>query len=169
MPSEPVSLDPADARVATLAECEPVSFSAWPDVRVPRTAAGVYTVWRGEHFMYVGMAGRGLNAAGIQVHTANGVRKGLADRLNSHASGRRSGDQFCVYVADRLVLPTLTPDDIRRIAAGELSLDAKVREYIRAEFQFRFAVTRDGREAAELERAIRGGALAAGKPFLNPL
>jgi hypothetical protein len=37
---------------------------------------------------------------------------------------RRSGDQFCVYVADRLVLPTLSQDDIMAIAgkdSGEAS------------------------------------------------
>jgi hypothetical protein len=50
-----------------------------------------------------------------------GKRKGLLDRLNRHASGRRSGDQFCVYVFDRLLLPTLTASEIQRIADSELS------------------------------------------------
>jgi hypothetical protein len=40
------------------------------------------------------------------------------NRLASHASGRRSGDQFCVYVADRLVMPELTSDGLEAIAAG---------------------------------------------------
>jgi hypothetical protein len=153
----------------SLAACPPIPFTAWPDARVPSAAAGVYTVWRGDQFIYVGMAGRGLDEAGIRAHAQNGARKGLADRLNSHASGRRSGDQFCVYVSDRLVLPTLTPDEIQLIGRGELSLDMKVREFVRRELQFRFVVTRDGAEAAEVERAVRAGALGAGKPFLNPL
>jgi hypothetical protein len=168
---------PADAAVAidiptllaSLQGSPPISFSAWPDSRVPRVAAGVYTVWRDEQFIYVGMAGRGLDERGMLAHALNGARKGLADRLNSHASGRRSGDQFCVYVADRIVLPALTPDEIALISRGELSLDAKVRAFIRSNLQFRFVVTRDGREAAELERAVRAGMLSAGKPFLNPL
>jgi hypothetical protein len=44
--------------------------------------------------------------------------QGIYTRLLSHASGRRSGDQFCVYVADRLVLPTLSPENIAAIASG---------------------------------------------------
>ena len=75
-------------------------FGDWPVVAVPRSGAIVYTVWnRSGQFIYVGMAGRGETSA------ARG--SGPFGRLNSHASGRRSGDQFCVYVCDRLVLPTL--------------------------------------------------------------
>jgi hypothetical protein len=60
---------------------------------LPRSGAGVDTIWdaAGE-LVYVGVAGR--NPAGT----------GLASRLRSHASGRRSGDQFCVYVADHYVM-----------------------------------------------------------------
>lgn len=34
-------------------------FADWPSDLVPRRAAGVYTVWRSEEFVYVGMSGRG--------------------------------------------------------------------------------------------------------------
>ena len=34
--------------------------------------------------------------------------KGLWTRLNSHAIGRSSGDQFCVYACDRFVVPHLS-------------------------------------------------------------
>ena len=34
--------------------------------------------------------------------------KWLWTRLGSHASGRRSGDQFNVYICDRFVVPALT-------------------------------------------------------------
>ncbi len=34
-------------------------FSDWPNAEVPRRAAGVYTIWRQEEFIYVGMSGRG--------------------------------------------------------------------------------------------------------------
>src|SRR4029434_11137740 len=66
-------------------------------------------------FMYVGMSGRSITAE----TTARGTRMGLYIRLHirlqSHASGRRSGDQFCVYVADRLALPHLSPENIADI------------------------------------------------------
>jgi hypothetical protein len=45
-------------------------------------------------------------------------------------AGRRSGDQFCVYVCDRLVLPTVR-DRIDDIAAGGFSLDQATRDYVR--------------------------------------
>ena len=32
---------------------------------VPSVAAGVYTIWRGDEFLYVGMSGRSLTAADI--------------------------------------------------------------------------------------------------------
>ena len=80
-------------------------FEQWPTGEVPRSGAAVYTVWdRGGQFIYVGMSGRGYQ----------GVSRPGSDgpwgRLSSHASGRRSGDQFCVYVSDRLVLPRFRGD-----------------------------------------------------------
>jgi hypothetical protein len=160
---------PFQQHLAGLAACDAIPFAAWPDARVPSAAAGVYTIWRGPQLVYVGMAGRSLDEAAIRQHAENGSRKGLADRLNSHASGRRSGDQFCVYVADRLVLPAMTAADLEFVGRGELSLDARVREFVRRELQFRFVVVRDGAEARELERVVRAGGLPAGKPLLNPL
>src|SRR5215210_5893290 len=68
---------------------------------IPSGGAGVYTIWDdGGGLVYAGIAGR------------NPLGKGLASRLRSHASGRRSGDQFCVYVADHYVLPDLTSEQI---------------------------------------------------------
>jgi len=49
--------------------------------------------------------------------------KDLWTRLNSHASGRRSGDQFCVYVCDRFVVPALSVAQQAQIAEGRLALD----------------------------------------------
>jgi hypothetical protein len=85
-------------------------FQDWPNDQVPKRAAGVYTVWDGDRLLYVGMSGRALTAADLEV-SAGGrvVAKGLWTRLNAHASGRRSGDQFCVYVCDRFVVPALIP------------------------------------------------------------
>jgi hypothetical protein len=89
-----------------------------------------YTIWRGDEFVYIGIAGRNLNLA-VEHKRIRGER----DRLDSHRAGRRSGDQFAVYVCDRFVLPELTQDEIKRIAAGNLSLDAKTRVYKRAHSQ----------------------------------
>jgi hypothetical protein len=80
-------------------------FADWPDPIVPVFGAGVYTIWdKAGRFIYVGMSGRGITAETVRRNSPLGIYT----RLHSHASGRRSGDQFCVYVADRLVLPTLS-------------------------------------------------------------
>jgi hypothetical protein len=94
---------------------------------------------------------------------------GLWTRLNSHASGRRSGDQFNVYVCDRFVVPALTAGQQRQIADGRLLLDQLTREFIREHLGYRYAIHPDGAAALAAERAMRAGSLAAGKPFLNPL
>jgi hypothetical protein len=69
-------------------------FADWPDDRVPRRAAGVYTVWRADEFLYAGMSGRGAQREDFVVDSGQrSPARGLWTRLNSHASGRRSGDQ----------------------------------------------------------------------------
>lgn len=148
----------------------PSHFGDWPNPYVPSVAAGIYTVWRGDRLLYVGMSGRGLSTASIIQHRRALARgKGLWSRLNSHASGRRSGDQFCVYISDCIVLPMLRPADIARIAAGHLSLDLLTRGYIREHLSYRWVETVDGRTAMRAERIMRRGALTRGKPHLNPL
>jgi hypothetical protein len=94
-------------------------FANWPDPAVPTFGAGVYTIWHKDgRFIYVGMSGRGITAGTIQRNTPQGS----------------SGDQFCVYVADRLVLPTLSQEDITAIGSGRHQMDAFVRRYIHFAF-----------------------------------
>lgn len=134
-------------------------------------AAGCYTIWdRSGRFIYAGMAGRGLSLAAIAAATETpGTRStGLRDRLASHRAGRRSGDQFCVYVFDRLVLPALSSEQIAQAAAGDLPLDGEIAHFIRTELSYRWVETADGKQAFELEALLRSGALGA-VPLLNPL
>jgi len=124
---------------------------------VPARGAGVYTVWdAGGDLIYVGVAGRNPDGAG------------LASRLRSHASGRRSGDQFCVYVADHYVLPELSGEQVQAIVASRLSMDALVRERIRRSFSFRVAPVQDYAQALSVEGWIKSGAADCGPPRLNP-
>jgi hypothetical protein len=140
-------------------------FEHWPTKEVPRTGAGVYTVWDREgRFIYVGMSGRGYQ--GVTRPGATG--KGPWGRLNSHASGRRSGDQFCVYVSDRLVLPLLH-NRLAEIEGGTFSLDDATCDFIRANLGFRWLMRPDGASALQLERRLQRGEYACGKPLLNPL
>ena len=135
---------------------------------MPRAAAGVYSIWNTKsEFVYVGMAGHGKSAEDIQAALEKGKTTGLRDRLNSHASGRRSGDQFCVYVQDLLLLPRLTSDDIDQIVTRQLTIDRLVRDYVHENLSYRYVITEDGKSALELERKVIGGALGD-HPILNP-
>jgi hypothetical protein len=94
--------------------------------------------------------------------------QGIYTRLQSHAGGRRSGDQFCVYVTDRLVLPALTQEDIAAIASGRHQMDAFVRRYINENLVYRFVMLPDGAAAYAVEAAIKSGGWDYGRPLLNP-
>ncbi|MET9250281.1 hypothetical protein [Nonomuraea sp. NPDC003709] len=144
-------------------------FSEWPNDQVPRLAAGVYTVWREDVLLYVGMSGRGRKQEQLVADPGQaGKPLGLWTRLQAHASGRRSGDQFNVYICDRFVIPALTPQQQSEIGLGRLSLDRLTRDYVHQHLSYRFLICRDGEEAGRVERAVRAGALQAGFPYLNP-
>ena len=110
------------------------------------------------------MSGRSITA---QTASRNSPH-GLYTRLASHASGRRSGDQFCVYVADRLMLSTLSASDIAAISSGEHQMDAFVRRYIHENLRYRFLMVPDGATAFRYEDAIKDGDWEHGRPLLNP-
>jgi hypothetical protein len=145
-------------------------FADWPNELVPRVAAGVYTVWEQQTFVYVGMAGRTLTAEQIQSKRATRAKPtGLFDRLTAHSWGRRSGDQFCVYVCDLLILPQFTPEQLRQVGRRELSLDALVRNYIWERLSYRYVEVPDGASARELELEVKHRGLQGQFPRLNPL
>jgi hypothetical protein len=143
-------------------------FADWPNDQVPRRAAGVYTVWRRDDLIYVGMSGRGAQQEDF-VAGPEGKANGLWTRLHSHASGRRSGDQFNIYVRDRFIVPILTPDQQRAIGQGGLLLDQMTKQFIHRHLSYRFVVCKSGAEALAIEREVRTGQLLAGRPYLNPL
>jgi hypothetical protein len=93
------TIAPADlAVIEKLAHGPLYRFGDWPNPGLPKVAIGLYTIWRGDEFIYVGMAGRSA-LSNLSSRQAAGGTSGLRSRLRSHASGRRSGDQFCIYVA----------------------------------------------------------------------
>jgi hypothetical protein len=157
-----------DTLLHSLESAPSCRFADWPNESVPKVAAGVYTIWDAGRLIYVGMAGRGMQAKELDSPDEPTKAKGLWTRLNSHASGRRSGDQFCVYVCDRFVIPSLSAEQLAQLAKGELALDALTRKLIRDRYEYRSVKAPDGAAALALERDIQRGALVAGKPFLNP-
>ena len=139
-------------------------FSDWPNSDVPVVAAGVYAVWDGDTLIYCGMSGREFEKA----VSAAKLRFGLVTRLASHASGRLSGDQFCVYVANRLVIPSLTSEQLAKFATGELNLDMLTKQYINNALEYQFAFVQTSAEAYALEKQCREGIIFGVKPLLNP-
>jgi hypothetical protein len=140
-------------------------FADWPNPAISTFGAGAYTIWHEDgRFIYVGMSGRSITAETSRRDKPHGIYT----RLHSHASGRRSGDQFCVYVADRLVLPTLSQEEITTIATGGHSMDAFIRRYIHRNLSYRFVMLPDGAAAYAIEAAIKNGEWEHGRPLLNP-
>ena len=137
-------------------------FANWPNPDIPNVAAGVYAIWKEDLLFYCGMSGRNIEGA------RDKPRFGLITRLNSHASGRLSGDQFCVYVANRLVLPDLGVDDLPRFSNGDLSLDTLTKQYIHDHLDYQYVLVDSSREAYDLERKARSGEVFGQKPLLNP-
>ena len=140
-------------------------FADWPNVEVPKIGAGVYAIWNGDQLVYCGMSGRGIENRDL----ASKKRYGLVTRLDSHASGRLSGDQFCVYVANRIVIPQLVPEQLEKFSSGELTLDILTKEYIRSRLEYQYANVGTSAEAFDLERRCRSGQIFGCKPLLNPL
>ena len=139
-------------------------FRDWPNSEIPLVAAGVYSIWHNENLIYCGMSGREIEKPQNQ----SKKKYGIYNRLNSHASGRLSGDQFCVYVANRLVIPELDHKDLEMFASGEVNLDQLTKDYIHSKFSYRYLIVDSSSEAFELENHCKSGDVFGQKPYLNP-
>ena len=115
-------------------------FANSPNKSIPAKSSGVYTIWKGPELIYAGMA-----------------RKALRGRLHSHSRGVRGGDQFCIYISDRYIVPRLSVSNLRAIGRGKLSLDDLTREFIRKELSYRWIATPDHVTARSLEADLRSG------------
>lgn len=139
-------------------------FSLFPDSDIPMVAAGVYAIWEGSKLVYCGMSGREFEKA----VAASRKKYGMFTRLASHASGRLSGDQFCVYVANRLVIPSIKAEQLPDFASGSLRLDSLTKAYIRQNLEYQYIILESSADAYELERRCRNGEYFGTKPLLNP-
>ncbi len=139
-------------------------FSDWPNPELPQVAAGVYSIWRDQDLIYCGMSGRDIDSSKTDLRS----RAGLIKRLQNHANGRLSGNQFCVYVANRLVIPSITPEQLPLFASGELRLDHLTKDYIHKYLEYQYVIVGTGTEAFALEDDCRRGDVFGVKPLLNP-
>ena len=76
----------------------PISFSDDPRKHIPKNGSIIYSVWDvNEQFIYIGISGLQKSLE----------KRNPLSRMISHASGVRSGDQFCVYIHDFYVIPNI--------------------------------------------------------------
>jgi len=136
----------------------PISFSDDPRKHIPKNGSIIYSIWdKNENFIYIGISG-------TQKYVEK--REPLT-RMITHASGRRSGDQFNVYVHDFYVVPKLVQSGAYQPTKGVL--DKLTKEYIHQNLSYRF-VGFDSDDSVTivrgLEKKIQSGALGL-KPILN--
>lgn len=136
-----------------------ISFDDDLKQHVPSTGSIIYTIWDKKGvFIYVGIAG---------IQSDPTKRQGLT-RLKAHASGRRSGDQFCIYVHDFYVLPKL-------VSSGDYTpkrglLDDLTKDYIRSNLTFKvkgFDGENSDSVVRSLEDKIKRGVFDIPAPVLN--
>jgi hypothetical protein len=151
-----------DSAIQELEDGPAHRFSDWPATHFEPGPSGVYTIWDADAFLYVGMAYAHRDEA-------NPKANGVFGRLRSHASGRRSGDQFAIYICDRFVVPHLSRDEVEALARGERLLDARTPQYIQDHLTYRVVITASGSDARILEARVRSDGLPrSGRPKINP-
>ena len=128
-------------------------------------AAGIYLIWDGQTLLYVSTAGKDLDKA---IRSGKN-RFGLITRLNSHASGRATGDQFCSLLANRIVIPSLNSSQLNKFRDGSITLDQMTKKYIRNNVEFQYLLVENFKDAIDLEGYCRSGTIFGTKPLLNPL
>ena len=139
-------------------------FSDWPNEDLPNVAIGMYTIWKGDMFAYVGISGTAIKKEDYQKTKI----KGLKQRLNAHRSGGIGGDKFCVYVFERFVSKELTLDDLQKMSEKQLTLGKLNKDFIQTNLTYRFTILDSAKKALEYEKIIKNGGIESiGKPYLN--
>ena len=136
----------------------PISFSEDPRKLIPKNGSIIYSVWDdNEQFIYIGISGLQKSLE----------KRNPLSRMISHASGVRSGDQFCVYIHDFFVIPNLMKQKNYKPERG--SLDKLTKQYIHENLFYRFISFNSNDSdtiVRRLENEIKSGALGL-KPLLN--
>ena len=142
------------------------SFSDWPNEDLPDVAIGMYTIWKGDLFAYVGISGTSLKAEDFAMNAKK--TRGLKQRLNAHRTGGLGGDKFCVYVFERFLTKELTMSDLEKMSNKELTLGELNRSFVQNNLSYRFTILDSAEKARAYENVIKkGGIQSIGKPFLN--
>ena len=140
----------------------PISFSENCKEYIPVYGSIIYTVWdKSRKFIYVGIGGLG-RSPDTPLHKRN-----PRSRIKHHQSGRRSGDQFCIYVHDYYIVPTL---GMKTYQFKKGDLDKLTRDFIQRELFYRFKAfqTEEGNKLVrKIENKIKKGVFGFQPPLLN--
>lgn len=136
-----------------------ISFAENVRDHIPTQGSLIYTVWdQSDTFIYVGIAGLQKDLS----------KRSPLSRMVSHASGVRSGDQFCVYIHDFYVIPDLVQKGVYEPSKG--LLDRMTKQYIHEHLFYRFVIF-DGddsdRVVRDLENELKRGGYGFPSPVLN--
>ena len=126
---------------------------------IPSFGSIIYTVFldRSE-YIYVGIGG----LAGKTAQDRN-----PRSRIMQHTQGRRSGDQFCIYIQDFYVIPELIGS---KYTPKKGYLDQLTKEFIQSRLTYRYLVvqTEDSDQVVrQIERELQRDEHGYGVPLLN--
>ena len=134
-------------------------FSTRNVTEIPSWGSIIYTVFLDKtEYIYVGIGG----LSGSTVKDRN-----PRSRIIQHSQGRRSGDQFCIYIQDFYVIPQLVG---QHYTPKKGFLDQLTKEFIQSRLTYRYLVvqTEDSHAVVrKLERELQSDVHGFGLPKLN--
>ncbi len=126
---------------------------------IPSWGSIIYTVFLDStEFIYVGIGG----LAGKTAQDRN-----PRSRIMQHCHGRRSGDQFCIYIQDFYVIPELIGS---KYTPKKGYLDLLTKQFIQSRLTYRYLVVQteySDQVVRQLERALQRDQYGYGVPILN--
>ncbi len=126
---------------------------------IPSWGSIIYTVFLDStEYIYVGIGG----LAGKTAQNRN-----PRSRIMQHSQGRRSGDQFCIYIQDFYVIPELIG---LKYTPKKGFLDLLTKQFIQSRLTYRYLVvqTEDSDQVVrQLERELQRDQYGHGVPLLN--
>ena len=135
------------------------AFSTSNIAEVPAFGSIIYTVFLdGTDYIYVGIGG--LSGKSVQ-------ERNPRSRIIQHAQGRRSGDQFCIYIQDFYVIPSIINS---QYTPKKGYLDMLTKEFIQKRLSYRYLVVQtddSDKIVRRLERELQNDLHEFGVPKLN--
>jgi hypothetical protein len=139
-----------------------------------RQSVGVYTIWEGPMFLYVGMVGTAPGGSPVVLIEPKALGKartaqGLFGRLHDHAYGAKH-DRLWLLYAEREIIPNLTEQERTQFGSGTLNLTSLIASRVNEpRFTYSAVPTKTLSDARAIETGVRRYGLSGIRPMLNPL